>query len=235
METVAFCEIEPYAQKVLKKNWPNVPIYGDIREVSSERLRADGIATIDVITGGFPCQNMSRAGKREGIGGAQSGLWGELPRVVEDFKPRYAIFENVKDILSGGRGLWFDRVLGDLAEIGYDAEWHCIPAYYVGSPQRRDRVWIVAYPMQQGSPWRGAGWIGRWCSSQGEVGQNGWRRSTEKDVQFWPEPRVGRVANGIPNAAHRINKLGNAVVPQIPEIIGRAIMQIERTAWQNIL
>ena len=137
--TVAFCEIEPYAQKVLAKNWPGIPIYDDVRELTSEKLKADGII-VDVITGGFPCQDISHAGKGAGIEGERSGLWSEIARLIGELRPRYAIMENVSALL--GRGL--DVVLSDLAEVGYDAEWHCIPASHVGAPHIRDRIWIVA-------------------------------------------------------------------------------------------
>lgn len=147
-ETVAFCEIEPYAQKVLAKHWPGVPIYDDVRELTAERLIRDGIG-VDVITGGFPCQDISTAGQQAGIDGERSGLWSEIARLIGELRPRYAIMENVTNLLAGERGAWFGRVLGDLAQIGYDAEWHCIPASHVGAHHRRDRVWIVAYPSQQ--------------------------------------------------------------------------------------
>ena len=140
METVAFCEIEDYPRKVLAKHWPGVPIYEDVKELTSERLRADGIIGIDVITAGFPCQDISTAGRGAGIEGERSGLWSEIARLSGELRPRYIILENVSALLS--RGL--DKVLGDLAEIGYDAEWHCIPASHLGAPHRRDRWWCVA-------------------------------------------------------------------------------------------
>ena len=152
-KTVGFCEIDPYCQKVLAKHWPGVPIYDDIKEVTAERLRADGIVGAEtgeaesggnslVITGGFPCQDIIYAGKGAGIEGERSGLWTELARIIGEVRPRYAVLENVAALLS--RGL--DRVAGDLAEIGYDCEWHCIPASSIGAPHRRDRIWIIAYP-----------------------------------------------------------------------------------------
>lgn len=140
-ETVAFCEIEEYPRQVLAKHWPNVPCYRDVRELTADRLAADGIA-VDVITGGFPCQDISTAGKGAGLAGERSGLWSEIARLVGELAPRFVIVENVAALLSRGLG----TVLGDLASLGYDAEWHCIPASAVGAPHRRDRVWIVAYP-----------------------------------------------------------------------------------------
>ena len=144
-ETVAFCEIEPYAQKVLKKNWPEVPIYDDVRDITAERLISDGIR-VDVITGGFPCQDISLAGQKAGIEGERSGLWTECARLIGEIRPRYAIFENVTNLLNGDRGDWFKRVLWDISQVGYDAEWHCIPASQLGAHHHRDRVWIICYP-----------------------------------------------------------------------------------------
>lgn len=151
-ETVAFCEIEPFCQKVLAKHWPGVPCYDDVRELTAERLAADGIVP-DVITGGFPCQDISVAGKGAGIAdGTRSGLWSEIARLAGELRPRYVVVENVAALLSGPGeqpGGWFGRVLGDLAALGFDAEWHCIPAAYVGAPHRRDRAWLVAYPASE--------------------------------------------------------------------------------------
>jgi DNA (cytosine-5)-methyltransferase 1 len=136
-ETVAFCEIEPFPRKVLSKHWPEVPIYEDVRTLTGDTLARDGIA-VDVITGGFPCQDLSVAGKRAGLGeGTRSGLWSEIVRLIGDLSPRYVIVENVANLLSGPRGKrggWFGRVLGDLAECGYDAEWENIPAAAVAYP-----------------------------------------------------------------------------------------------------
>ena len=149
METVAFCEIEPFPRAVLKKHWPEVLCYEDVRTLTAARLAADGINEIDVICGGFPCQDLSLAGRMVGMDGTRSGLWSEIARLIGELRPRYAIMENVANLLSGpaGRsGEWFGRVLGDLASLGYDAEWHCIPAGNLGAPHERDRVWIVAYP-----------------------------------------------------------------------------------------
>jgi len=143
-ETVAFCEIEDYPRRVLAKHWPNVPCYDDVRTLTADRLAADGIA-VDVICGGFPCQDVSFAGKRAGLEGARSGLWREYARLIGELRPRFVIVENVPGLLNLGMG----TVLGDLAAIGYDATWDCVPASAVGAPHRRDRVWIVAYSGSQ--------------------------------------------------------------------------------------
>lgn len=139
-ETVAFCEIEDYPRRVLAKHWPGVPIYDDVRTLTADALARDGI-DVDVICGGFPCQDLSFAGKRAGIEGARSGLWREYARLIGEIRPRYVLVENVPGLLNLGMG----AVLGDLAALGYDATWDCIPASAVGAPHRRDRVWIIAH------------------------------------------------------------------------------------------
>jgi len=266
-ETVAFCEIDKFCQKVLRKHWPHVRQYTDIKTLTAAQLAADGI-TVDAICGGFPCQDISLAGGGAGMGeGTRSGLWSEYARLIGELRPRYVIVENVSALL--GRGL--DRVLGDLAQIGYDAEWHCIPASSVGAPHRRDRVWVVAHPTGGGceglsyrhtkssdvSPsgdvahaksrifaringggkpkQRFAGLcedvshansLRKIQPQGGEQNQRGWLGNSS----WWDvEPNVGRVAHGVPARVDRLKSLGNAVVPQIPELIGRAILSAEAT------
>ena len=144
-ETVAFCEIEDYPRKVLTKHWPEVPIYEDVRNVTAKGLAADGIFP-SIITGGFPCQDISVAGKQAGIGeGTRSGLWSECARLLGELRPqiKYAIFENVTALLSGDRGRWFQRVLFDLSSLGYSCQWHCISASELGAHHHRDRIWII--------------------------------------------------------------------------------------------
>jgi DNA (cytosine-5)-methyltransferase 1 len=140
MQTVAFCEINPFCWTILKKHWPSVPIFSDITTVHKEDLKT--LPTIDVIAGGFPCQDISVAGKGGGINAKRSGLWKEFMRLINEIRPKYAIIENVANLRSTG----LISILQDLWEIGYDAEWHCIPASAFGAPHRRDRIWIIAYP-----------------------------------------------------------------------------------------
>ncbi len=209
-ETIAFCEIEPYCRAVLAKHWPGVKQYDDVRTLTAERLAADGI-TVDVICGGFPCTDISVAGKGLGITGPQSGLWREYARIIGELRPSFVIVENVAALL--GRGL--TDVLGDLSALGYDAEWHCIPAAAVGLPHARDRLWLVAYAngLRELQP----GWI---------VSNFGRRVSYAFQEVVWPLRDGDGNGNdyGLPGA---MDALGNAVVPQIPELIGRAIMQAE--------
>ena len=140
IETVAFCEIEPFCQKVLRKHWPHVPIYDDVRALTKARLDADGIGTIDIIAGGYPCQPFSVAGKRRGAEDDRH-LWPEMFRIIAEIRPRWVIGENV----AGHVNLGLDDVLSDLESIGYTAQAFVIPACAVGAPHRRDRVFIVAY------------------------------------------------------------------------------------------
>jgi len=253
-KTVAFCEIDPFCRRVLAKHWPDVPCAEDI----TTREFREGEA--DVVTGGFPCQDISFAGDGAGLAGARSGLWRELLRAIRLVRPRYALVENVAALLTRGMG----TVLGDLAEIGLDAEWHCIPASAVGAPHRRDRVWIVANPggeQHEGdSPPLSGSFAAqlaaadtdnqRELQSQG-CEQDEWRRTGDGCQQmadaerggcevrygapelstlqrgWWSiEPNVGRVAHGIPARVDRLRSLGNAVVPQIPELLGRAILEV---------
>lgn len=136
-ETVWYSEIDPYACKVMEKNFPGVPNFGDITKIDGSK-----VPPVDMLCGGFPCQDISGAGKGEGLDGKRSGLWSHFARLISEIQPRWVLVENVPALRS--RGL--DRVLKDLCEIGYDAEWHCIPAKAIGAPHQRDRIWILAYP-----------------------------------------------------------------------------------------
>ncbi len=258
-ETVAFCEIEPFPRRVLAKHWPEVPCYEDVRTLTADQLAADGIA-VDVICGGFPCQDISTAGAGAGIDGRRSGLWSEIVRLAGELRPRYLIVENVSNLLAGPPerpGAWFGRVLADLAALGFDAEWHCIPASAVDAPHRRDRVWIVAYPPDE-LRWAQARGVGGGegaggLQETGRVVQEGVRQSgddglaargedvanahslapvgsaiaRQKRLAWRPEPEMGRVVDGVSYGVveQELRALGNAVVPQIPELIGNAILR----------
>jgi DNA (cytosine-5)-methyltransferase 1 len=235
-------EIDPYARRVLEKHWPDVRRHDDVRTFPPE-----GEWGVDLICGGFPCQDISFAGKGAGLAGERSGLWYEYARIVGDLRPRYIVVENVSALLVRG----MDAVLGTLASLGYDAEWACIPAAAVGAPHIRDRVWILAYAAGERQPEGGrlrslepsertggrvaemanakgqrnsdrekrTGWIG--SSFRGPVIQSDWWES---------EPDVGRVAHGVPARVDRLRGLGNAVVPQVVEWIGRRILESEGVA-----
>jgi len=247
MKTVAFCEIDKPCQAVLKKHWPDVPIFEDVTKLKGSGLPKD----IDVICGGFPCQDISIGGSQKGIAGDRSGLWKEFKRVINEVKPRYAIIENVERLRKNGLGV----VLSDLHKIGYNAEWHCITARRLGLPMQRDRLFVISYPseqrphertreerqlqnhqVRQGSqvyPNREQRQFkpGEVCTilSGGAIDR---ARSAYAD-EFTAVPSVRRVVDGVPTGLdererrQRIKQLGNAVVPQIPELIGRAIMDYE--------
>jgi DNA (cytosine-5)-methyltransferase 1 len=239
-------EIDPYAQKVLAKNFPEAERFGDIRECGSHNLKP-----VDVICGGFPCQDISNAGKQAGIEGARSGLWSEYARIIGELRPKFVLVENVAALLGRGMG----RVIGDLASIGYDAEWDVISAKDVGAPHLRERVWIVSYPKTQ--RFQEAGKFRRkqpseWISSKGEAGISPYARkerihgSGEEQVSWlsgfsWckdvrraedlrgrsdiPEPLFRGARDGVPNWVDRIGACGNAVVPQIPEMFAHRIRE----------
>ncbi len=217
-ETVAFCEIEEFPRRVLAKHWPEVPCYRDVRELTADRLAADGIA-VDVIAGGFPCQDLSTAGTGRGLRGERSGLWSEYARLVGELRPVFVIVENSPELLNG----WLGDILGPLAAFGYNAEWECIPAAAVGAPHRRDRLWLIAYP-------------------------TGFRLPRQGGLlnAIHPAPDSYREASGLVDAVQRnalpfvcdrhdgvskrlaelgLHGLGNAVVPEIPHQIGNAILE----------
>ena len=140
MEVVWQVEREPYALRVLEKHWPDVERFTDVRDVGRHNFKA-----VDLICGGFPCQDVSLAGKRAGLEGERSTLWSEFARIIRELEPRWVLAENVPGLLSSDSGRFFGNVLRDLAASGYDAEWDCIPAAAVGAPHRRYRVFIVAH------------------------------------------------------------------------------------------
>jgi DNA (cytosine-5)-methyltransferase 1 len=221
-ETKAFCEIDPFCRKVLKRHWPEVPCYEDVRVVSAARLAADGIA-VDVITGGFPCQDISFAGTGSGLDGERSGLWSEIARLVGEIRPRFVFVENVAALLSRGMG----DVLGDLARLGYDAEWSTVSACAVGAPHMRQRVFIVAHPdsldgrprlrhsdAREGGPLPAVDSL--------ESARAGWRSRLANPSELY------RNAHGVPFGLERNRAIGNSVVPAVITTIGRAILASEQ-------
>jgi DNA (cytosine-5)-methyltransferase 1 len=249
MEIIWQSEIDPYCNKVLKKHWPEVPNYGNIKEIDWSRVPRP-----DVICGGYPCQPFSTAGKRRGTDDPRH-LWPWVRDAISNLRPRYAILENVRGHLTMGG----TTVIGELAEIGYDAEWRIVSAAGMGAPHRRDRIIIVAYPnnarertpggnMEQqgakGSTQRGNSWneLGRRSANVADTDSRrrqqrepetkplSWASSSsERNYANWweTEPSVGRVVNGVSNRVDRLKGLGNAVVPQVAEYIGRLVMAAE--------
>lgn len=256
IETIAFSEIEPNACKILGRQFPDIPNLGDIAQIDWTPWRGT-----PVISGGFPCQGMSNAGKRLGFEDPRSALWKEYLRAIREVGPRYVIVENVPGLTA--RGL--DVVLGDLADCGMDAAWQVLPACAFGAPHERRRLFLVAYtdgPELRIEPWRGG-----WKSGQGTLlpGFDGptWdapadadgerreaRRTRTEPVapeQPWtgrdahpswgaPPPAIRGVDDGIPprlDAARR-HALGNAVVPAVAEHVGRIVVDHYREAVGNV-
>lgn len=205
-------EIEPYARAVLQRHWPEVPKHDDIRTFH-------GAEYVDVICGGFPCQDISFAGTGKGLSGERSGLWSQYERVIREIKPRYVVVENSAALLHRGIG----DVLRDLARNGFDAAWEVLSACAFGAPHMRRRLFIVAYangvdgrerlrnPLARqdrtlqaddGSPRARAGWKARLAN---------------------PSELYGG-ADGLPFGRERNRGIGNAVVPDVAEWIGRQIV-----------
>lgn len=212
MRTAAFCEIDPFCRKVLSQHWPAIPIYVDIRQLSKRRLSHDGIHYIDIICGGYPCQPFSVAGHQRGERDPRH-LWPEMHRLIREIRPRWVVCENV----DGHIELGLDTVLTDLEAAGYTCWTFIVPACAVGASHRRDRVWIIANAPGIG-PQKSLGAKGR---------QPAQELSAEPIWRELPSPFTCRSTDGIPFLVDRIRTLGNAVVPQIPELIGRAIMDYE--------
>jgi DNA (cytosine-5)-methyltransferase 1 len=291
MKVIWQSEIDTFASRVLKKHWPDVPNLGDITKVDWSEVERP-----DIICGGYPCQPFSTAGKRGGTNDARH-LWPAMFNAICVLRPRYALMENVRGHLSLG----FGRVLGDLAEIGYDAEWQVIPAAAVGAPHKRDRVFIVAYPnderqssrikktkpkfngrsfneatsqptspdntriqtdaamadtdsrrrkqrkpktksvsgissssKRKGNEMANTNGSGGWGFGSLQHGrENVFRKSDQlrrengvTSGSWWEvEPSVGRVANGVSNRVDRLKGLGNAIVPQVAELVGALVVE----------
>ena len=247
-ESKWFVECDPFCQTILRKHWPQAQIYDDVTSVDFASL-----PKVDVLTGGFPCQDISNAGRKDGIEGSRSSLWKYYLKAIRTIRPRYAIIENVAALTI--RGL--DVVLADLAEIGYDAEWYNISASAVGAFHRRERIFIVVYPSDDGlsaPEIRGSTGQGINDGAGGEISPNQLARPSaemeyadgerckELDTAAQPgrtgqlggrydagwgkwaaESAICRVADGIPDHMERIRALGNAVVPDCAEVFGRAI------------
>jgi DNA (cytosine-5)-methyltransferase 1 len=248
MKVIWQSEIEPYASRVLAKHWPEVPNYGDIKEINW-----DTIPRPDVICGGYPCQPFSTAGKRKGEQDPRH-LWPWVREAISELRPRYAILENVRGHLSLG-GV---TVIGELAAIGYDAEWRIVSAASVGANHRRDRIIIVAYPnsltdIHNKREWQCANFTR--CSNDDttrpkntynnkRILGNKKMDETTREIfgghtqkiwsppQWESEPDILRMAHGIPYRVDRLRGLGNAVVPQVAEVIGRLVVKHAKETQQ---
>lgn len=252
-QTVGQCEWADYPHAVLQKHWPDVPKWRDIRTLTKEGFRErTGLDTVTVVSGGFPCQPFSTAGKRRGKEDDRY-LWPEMLRVVSEIRPAWVVGENVAGLVS----MALDTVLSDLENIGYACQTLVIPACAVDAPHRRDRCAILAHAdrpgqqrcQQHGTPGdrQSYGSVGQCCPAVADTDGEGFqiaghqpgeqssqRKNGTADGHRWPaEPDVGRVAHGIPARVDRLRCLGNAVVPQQFHPIFRTIADIERRLHGN--
>ncbi|MMZ52775.1 putative BsuMI modification methylase subunit YdiP [compost metagenome] len=228
IETVAFCEIEPFPQKVLRKNWPGIPIFEDVTKLSKQTLTEAGVIdddhSIDIICGGYPCQPFSNAGKRQGQADDRH-LWPEMFRLVRELRPTWVVGENV----AGHISLGLDDVLADLESEGYQARAFVLPATAVGAPHRRERVFIVAHSGSEPKP-----------QTNQTISSLRKKRKTRNDFTrrfgenlpgvYWKthQPPVPGVDDGIPDRMDRSIAMGNAVVPQQIYSVFEAIQEIEQ-------
>ena len=259
-KTVWQIEQNKYCQTILQKHWPNATIYDDIREINYEKIQ-----TVDIICGGFPCQDISGAGKGKGIEhGDRSGLWRQMHRLINHLQPRVAVLENVPALLWKNRGMHI--VMHDLASIGYDAEWCTISARQFGAPHLRKRVFIIAYPMQircrqngkqqsyqinrdrqqictksQSLQTKFKYTISKHCQEQStnfgtmEKVKPECRCSKNDGIQqrdyhnYWQkfptQPALCHRDDGLSHRLARLRALGNAIVPQCSEYIGKKIFE----------
>ena len=200
-------EIDDYATKVLEKHWPAVHRERDVRECGRHNLER-----VDVIAGGFPCQDLSNMGRQAGLAGSRSGLWFEFERIIRDLRPQFVVVENVAN-----HGLrWLREVLGGLATLRFNAEWACLSPCMFGVPQRRNRIFIVAY-------------ADRWFRSLTHKRAILHRKKPPEHAGFTkPDAQRVRANHGVSDrldVGKRISSCSNAVVPQIAEFIGRAIVE----------
>ena len=215
IETVGFCEIDPWAQKVLAKNFPNVPIHDDVKTLNSKNY-----GRIDIITGGYPCQPFSGAGERRGEADDRH-LWPEVSRLITAARPRWVLCENVDGHVSMG----LDQVLAELEGKGYSAEPIIIPACAVGAAHRRDRVWIIAHDSSIGVSGDQSEEVPRFKILQ--RGENGRKTEGVRGMPALPSSQLCGSGDGIPKRVDRLRGCGNAIVPQVAAEILRVMMSVD--------
>ena len=250
IEVAGLCEYADYPRAILQKHWPDVPLFKDVTKLDREELTNAGISpdSIDIVSGGFPCQPFSIAGHRKGTEDDRD-LWPEMFRIIKQLWPTWVVGENVANFAN----MELDRTLSDLEDLGYQTRAFVLPACAVNAPHQRLRTFIVAHSNREGQLQSQGAYQDqrRWTRDGSEVlaDASSKRRQTSSHDEFrnianwqskrqfsttggtpakWqPEPSVGRVANGVPNRMDRIKALGNAVVPQQILPIFKAIVQIE--------
>lgn len=223
-ETVAFIEKDKECHKVLRKQFPNVPIYDDVTTFDGTSFQG----AIDIITGGWPCQDNSNANqsstRRSGLDGERSGLFTHFARIIREVRPRYVVAENTPDILVANGGRDFNRILSELASMGFDAEWGVLRASDIGSPHHRARLYLVAYTRREHFQTIHLSQRWRDVRAQTHARSRVLVGTTVSVGGAWrPVPDVYRMADGVsaelhrPSALIRHRLLGNSIVPQIAE------------------
>jgi len=234
IETAAFCEIDPFCQKVLRKHWPEIPIIDDIYKLNTNYLDKIGVLseTIDIICGGFPCQPYSIAGKRRGEKDDRH-IWPEMLRVIKELRPRWVLGENVANFVDMG----LDNALTDLEACNYEAWAVVLPACAVDAPNRRNRVFIVAHSDKQRctAGQNETGMVGKTPAEGPKTGAWVLRHFRGRSGRIWtaPESCFDRVDYGIPSELDRLRALGNAVNPRQVYPILKAIVDIENRTIQS--
>lgn len=233
IETVAFCEINQFSQKVLNKHWPNVPIFDDVKKINRQLLEEEGViepgGTVDIISGGFPCQPYSIAGKRKGKEDDRD-LWPEMFRIIEELRPNWVVGENVANFVN----MELDRTLSDLESIGYKGRSFIIPAASIGATHKRDRTFVIA---NSNSKHAHALKVETKHSEENcRKKQTEWEQffyinHGSNEIEFRQEDKsfLCRMDDGVPERldGHRLRGLGNAVVPQQIYPIFKAIVDIQ--------
>ena len=223
MRTIAFCERDEFCRIALARLWPDVPCFDDVRT-----LKGTDVGHADIICGGFPCQDISPSGTGDGLDGERSGLWREYARLIGEVRPSYIIVENSANLIAGADGRWMGTVLGDLAALGYDAEWHVIPLAATGAPHLRERVIIIAYAAGVRQP--GSGQLLHAIHPAPDAYREAdWLVDA---VQAGALPFLCGRHDGVPArlAQAELHAYGNAVGPALIEQVGRAILQAEGRA-----
>lgn len=224
-DPVGYVEIDDYCQRVIAARikdgaLPEAPIFGDIRAFNREGFAGSYTGLVDIVAGGFPCQDISVAGKGKGIDGERSGLWGEMAETIRIVRPKYVFVENSPAITFRGMG----KVLGDLARMGFDAKWGVLSAHETGSPHLRKRMWICAYSDGERWPRWGEGYIKSERKNGLEpsrlvVSSRAWETTAEE------KSKVLGMVDGVANGMDRLKAVGNGQCPQQAALAWRILSQ----------
>lgn len=231
-------ENNPYAAKILSARWPNTKKWSDVRTFPPRPFKR---WKVTLIAGGFPCQPVSTAGRQKGDADPR-WLWPEFARILRTLRPPLALLENVPGLRSCIEGRLFGEVLKDLAALGYDAQWDCLPAASFGAPHRRDRFFIVAYRhvffcRSDLRVFEGCRDLADYFQLGCYAAWNGVRIDREAKATYRPFPglpRIRRMDDGTANWVDRVRAIGNAVVPIVAQAIGARILDLARHARRGL-